>query len=125
MWVMSLLRQDCRARLKTELTKWGLAAVLVSFLASVTGAAFINFIGSVCFTFGSYAAFLEAINLNLDVTLIRDAEILEEKIGPVSHPVPKLIKIKWFAWQSDRLEYWGTFIQFIGACLFNINCFFV
>ena len=84
----------------------------------------INFIGSVCFTFGSYAAFLEAINLNLDVTLIRDVEILEEKIGTVSHPVPKLIKIKWFAWQPDRLEYWGTFIQFIGACLFNINCFF-
>jgi len=60
----------------------------------------INFIGSVCFTLVPMPAFLEAINLNLDVTLIRDVEILEEKIGTVSHPVPKLIKIKWFAWAT-------------------------
>ena len=84
----------------------------------------INFLGSVCFTCGSYAAFLEVINLNLDVTLDWDAAIIKEKIGTVNHPVGKIIKIKWFDWQPHRLEYNSTLIQFVGACLFNINCFF-
>ncbi len=84
----------------------------------------INFLGSVCFTLGSYAAFLEVINLNLDVALDWDVAIIKEKIGTVHHSVPKLIKVKWFDWQPHRLEYNSTLIQFIGACLFNINCFF-
>ena len=45
--------------------------------------ALINFIGSFCFTIGSYAAFLEAINLNLDVKLEWDAEIIVEKIWKI------------------------------------------
>lgn len=84
----------------------------------------INFIGSVCFTIGSYAALLEAINLNLDVKLEWDAEIIVEKIGNVRHSSPPLTKFKWFDWQPHRLECQSTLIQFIGACLFNLNCFF-
>ena len=86
--------------------------------------ALINFIGSVCFTIGSYAAFLEAINLNLDVQLEWDAEIIVEKIGNVRHSSSPPTKIKWFDWQPHRIEFQSTLIQFFGACLFNINCFF-
>ncbi|PZV19127.1 MAG: hypothetical protein DCF20_02405 [Pseudanabaena sp.] len=84
----------------------------------------INFIGSVCFTIGSYAALLEVINLNLDIKLERDAEIFVETIGSVRHPNLSLTKIKWFDWQPHRIEFQSTLIQFFGACLFNINCFF-
>lgn len=65
--------------------------------------ALINFIGSVCFTIGSYAALLEAINLNLDVKLEWDAEIIVEKIGNVRHSSPPLTKFKWFDWQPVRV----------------------
>jgi hypothetical protein len=85
---------------------------------------FINFLGSVCFTFGSYAAFLEVINLNLDVKLDWDVEMIKERIINARHYRPKISKIKWFGWQPHRLEYRSTLIQFVGACLFNINCFF-
>lgn len=86
--------------------------------------AVINFIGSLCFTVGSYAALLEAINLNLDVTLSSDVEVALERIGKVRHLSPPPQKIKWFDWQPHRIEYQSTVIQTIGACLFNVNCFF-
>jgi hypothetical protein len=86
--------------------------------------ALINFLGSVCFTIGSYAALLETINLKLDFKLDWDAEITVKKIVNVRHSRSTLTKIKWFDWQPDRLEYRSTLIQFIGACLFNINCYF-
>ena len=86
--------------------------------------AMINFLGSICFTVGSYAALLEAINLNLDVALSYDVEVALERIGKARHFSPRLKKIKWFDWQPHRIEYQSTFIQTIGACLFNVNCFF-
>jgi hypothetical protein len=86
--------------------------------------AVINFLGSICFTIGSYAAFLEAINLNLDVTLSNDVELALEKIGKVRHFSRPPKKINWFDWQPHRIEYQSTLIQTIGACLFNVNCFF-
>jgi hypothetical protein len=86
--------------------------------------AVIDFLGSICFTVGSYLAFLEVINLNLDVTLSNEAEGVPGKTGKVRHFSSSLRKIKWFDWQPDRIEYQSTCIQAIGACLFNINCFF-
>ena len=83
----------------------------------------INFLGSICFTVGSYAALLEAINLNLDVTLEHDAELALERVGKVRHSSPPPTRIKWIDWQPHRIEYQSTFIQTIGACLFNVNCF--
>lgn len=84
----------------------------------------LNFLGSLCFTIGSYAAFLEVINLNLDLTLEEDILILEKKLGAVRHPPQSWRKIKTFAWQPQRLDYLSALIQLIGAGLFNINCFF-
>ena len=84
----------------------------------------INFMGSVCFTLGSYAALLEAINLDLDVTLDRDSEVAVENTEKIRHSQARLKTIKWFDWQPHRIEVQSTWIQLVGASLFNINCFF-
>lgn len=102
-----------------------LGAIPVMFPnAPTTTIAQINFVGSVCFTIGSYLMLLETINLNTSITHKYSEEKIAIAKGIIKHSQLFFTKIKWFDWLPHRLDFWSVQIQLVGACLFNVNCFF-
>lgn len=80
-----------------------------------------DFIGSVWFTIGSYLLLLEALNTDLDVTLRRKTVNIEKQLSGVAVE-KKARKIRWFGWDSSRIDFLIAMVQLTGALIFNINC---
>lgn len=80
-----------------------------------------DFIGSVWFTIGSYLLLLEALNSDLDAALQLKAREAEGRLLDRA-PLVERQKIRWFGWDSNRIDYFIALVQLTGAIIFNINC---
>ena len=63
------------------------------------------FVGSIFFTAAAYLQYVECISAPLD-------------IGPAAPPRRRLIAI-----EARRIDWWATFIQFVGTLCFNVTTF--
>ncbi len=75
--------------------------------------AMINFLGSICFTVGSYAALLEAINLNLIVWL--PSTVASICFCWASYLAVMEVCHRYWAWKIQDLDWWIVVLNLVGS----------